>query len=240
MTKRMGFHSRCWRERIFICAVLVIASTMLISPTVSLAEAVAVERPDTDIEWNEMGCTEFFSTEKPIHPQHTWKQAIEIYKTVVQDSNLDPLNNGFSVGFEAKQAEDQFKGKGRGIYATHSIKKGDLIWSTKRTATFDNHDDYQLFLSKLETSFVCEAIQCAYVKDMSDNDEEEDLKINIDLDEACFCNGNIYDDGLVANVGCDEDAAKNFEGGCTANSFALDDIIAGNEFICDYEEYYYP
>jgi len=186
--------------------------------------------------WYDMGCEEVFSSERPIHSPQKWKEAIQIYQTIVQNSKLDPVNNGFSVGVEAKQADQS---KGRGIYATHPIKKGDLVWSTKRTARFDNADDYKLFISKLETGFACDVIQWAYVQDINDSEEEEELKISVDLDEGCFCNGEGFD-GLPGNVGCDEDAAMNFKGGCKSNYFALDDIKAGEEFICKYGEFAIP
>jgi hypothetical protein len=188
--------------------------------------------------WYEMGCEEVFSSERPIHSQQEWKQAIKIYESIVQDSKLDPVNNGFSVGFEAKQAD---KFKGRGVYATQPIKKGDLVWSTKRTARFDNGDDYKLFLSQLETAFACDVIQWAYVQDVNDNieGEEEELNISVDLDEGCFCNGEGFD-SLPGNVGCHEGEAVKFEGGCKSNYFALVDIKAGEEFVCKYGEFAHP
>ena len=182
--------------------------------------------------WYTLGCPEIFSTERPIHSQQTWNQAIDIYKTIAEDSDFDFLNNGFSVGIEAKQTEH----KGRGIYSTHPIEKGELIWSTKRTARFDDADDYRRFLYMLDGDFACDVMQWAYVQDVSDSEEYEELRISVDLDEGCFCNNGEGSDE-PGSVGCDEDEAVNFEGGCTSNYFALRDIEAGEELICNYGEF---
>jgi len=184
--------------------------------------------------WYNLGCPHIFSTERPIHSQQKWKQAIDIFHAIVGDGHLDPLKNGFSVGIEAKQTE----GKGRGIYATHPIKNGELVWSSKRTAMFDDGDDYRHFLSVLDVDFACDVLQWAYVQDVSDSDEHQELQISVDLDEGCFCNDG--GDGEPSSVGCDEDEAVNFEGGCRSNYFALRDIEAGEELLCNYDEFALP
>ena len=71
----------------------------------------------------------------------------------------------------------------------------------------------------------------AYVQDIGDGD----LCISVDLDEACFCNN-----GRGANMGCDKKAAKEYEGGCKENDFALKDIKAGDELECSYGEFAVP
>ena len=38
-------------------------------------------------------------------------------------------------------------------------------------------------------------------------------------------------------MGCDEEAAKEYEGGCKNNYFALKDIKAGEEIECSYGEF---
>ena len=184
-----------------------------------------------DAIWDTLGCPHMFSTERPIHSQQRWNQAIDIYHSIIEDSHPDPRKNGFSVGVEAKQTQ----GKGRGIYATHPIKKGELVWSSKRTARFDDANDYRQFLSMLDVDFACDVLQWAYVQDVSDSEEYEELQISVDLDEGCCCNGEGDDE--PSSVGCDEDEAVNYEGGCRSNYFALRDIEAGEELICNYEEF---
>jgi hypothetical protein len=69
----------------------------------------------------------------------------------------------------------------------------------------------------------------AYVQDVGDGD----LRISVDLDEGCFCNNG----GSDGNMGCDEEAAKEYEGGCKDNYFALKDIKAGDEIECSYGQF---
>ena len=106
--------------------------------------------------WDIFGCSHIFLTERPIHSEQKWIQAIDIYRAIIEDSYLDPVKNGFRVGIEPKQTQYH---EGRGIYATHPIKKGELVWSSKGTARFNNDDDYSQFLSMLSVEFVCEALQ---------------------------------------------------------------------------------
>ena len=57
----------------------------------------------------------------------------------------------------------------------------------------------------------------------------------MDLDEGCFCNDGGGDD--EANTGCDEEAARDVEGGCRENYFAMSDIQAGEELLCSYGQF---
>mmetsp|Transcript_8157 Transcript_8157/g.12336 ORF Transcript_8157/g.12336 Transcript_8157/m.12336 type:complete len:104 (-) Transcript_8157:131-442(-) len=88
----------------------------------------------------------------------------------------------------------------------------------------------------LDGDFACDVMQWAYVQDVSDSEEYEELRISVDLDEGCFCNNGEGSDE-PGSVGCDEDEAVNFDGGCTSNYFALRDIEAGEELICNYGEF---
>ena len=71
----------------------------------------------------------------------------------------------------------------------------------------------------------------AYVQDIGGGD----FRVSVDLDNGCFC--NTEDEDNDANMGCDKTAAKNVKGGCENNYFALKDIKAGEELLCDYGEF---
>jgi hypothetical protein len=62
-----------------------------------------------------------------------------------------------------------------------------------------------------------------------------ELRVSVDLDEGCFCNDGGGDD--EANTGCDEEAARDVEGGCRENYFAMSDIQAGEELLCSYSQF---
>ena len=134
------------------------------------------------------------------------------------------------------------------------------------TARFRDGPSYRKFIFGLEAGFACDVLQwgklaqvkkafssagqffistqsllllsttmhsLAYVQDIGAGD----LRISVDLDEGCFCNDG---SGRGANMGCDKKAAKEYEGGCKENEFALKDIKAGDELECSYGEFAVP
>jgi len=178
--------------------------------------------------YDKLGCEEKFygGSQRPMPTQKMWKEAIEGYHALVTDREMDHLNDGFSVDIRAEQAQR----KGRGIFANQPIKKGQLIWSTKRSARFEHGSQYRKFISMFKPDFACDLLEWSYVQDVGE--EFEDFVITVDLDEGCLCNGEDAD--TFASMGCDEGEAMKFEGGCKTNYFALRDIEAGEEIICDY------
>mmetsp|Transcript_988 Transcript_988/g.1740 ORF Transcript_988/g.1740 Transcript_988/m.1740 type:complete len:266 (-) Transcript_988:833-1630(-) len=189
-------------------------------------------RLNRDIIWNILKCDDLFLKERPIHSEMEWTRAIDIYSSITKESPmLNSSKNGFNVLVEAKQSP----GKGRGIFAGQTIRKGEIVWSTKRTARFDNAGDYIEFLFELDPSFACDVLQWAYVQDVSKDGEVPNLKISVDLDEGSFCNDASDENGH--NMGCDPNLASQVDGGCQSNYFALRDIQMGEELLCDYSSF---
>lgn len=81
----------------------------------------------------------------------------------------------------------------------------------------------------------CDVLTWAYVQPIL-GDNGVNLLISIDLDEGALCNDGAREE-LVSNMGCDEDAAISYSGGCKENYFALDDIAAGEELLCSYYDF---
>jgi hypothetical protein len=103
------------------------------------------DRLNRDMMWKILKCDNVFLEERPMHSEIQWKHAIQIYNSIKMESPrpiLDSNMNGFNVPIEAKQSP----GKGRGIFAAQTIRKGEVVWSTKRTARFDNVGDYIEFI----------------------------------------------------------------------------------------------
>eukprot|EP00584_Thalassiosira_punctigera_P026086 CAMPEP_0172577148 /NCGR_PEP_ID=MMETSP1067-20121228/138086_1 /TAXON_ID=265564 ORGANISM="Thalassiosira punctigera, Strain Tpunct2005C2" /NCGR_SAMPLE_ID=MMETSP1067 /ASSEMBLY_ACC=CAM_ASM_000444 /LENGTH=258 /DNA_ID=CAMNT_0013369833 /DNA_START=186 /DNA_END=964 /DNA_ORIENTATION=- len=193
---------------------------------------------------NNLKCDEIFENERPVHSQIVWDNARALYRDIVgRDSSIaDDATNGFSVPVEAKQAPP----KGRGIFVLRDVAAGELMWSTKKTARFQDGSSYRKFIFGLEEGVACDVLEwgtllfgvgifeipdpctitdgllAAYVQDIGD----ENLRISVDLDEGCLCNNG----SSRANMGCDEVAAINIEGGCKENYFALRDIKMEKKF----------
>lgn len=182
--------------------------------------------------WNYLQCEEIFASDRPIHSAQTWNHARQVYKQIVgyDQSSIgmigddEPISNGFRVAYEVKQVPP----KGRGIFADQDIQKGQLIWSTKKTARFSDGNSFRKFTLSVERGFACDVLNVSYVQRL----ENGELQISTDLDDGSLCNSE--DEDNDANMGCDKDAAKNYEGGCTENYFALHDIKSGDELICSY------
>lgn len=147
-----------------------------------------------------LDCDRIFRSERPVHSQNVWENSRELYKAIVgKDSSItDNLRDGFLIPVQAKQAPP----KGRGIFAARDIFEGELIWSTKKTARFKDGPSYRKFIFGLEDGVACDVLQWAYVQDIGDGN----LRVSVDLDEGCFCNGE--DNDTDANMGCNEEAAK--------------------------------
>ena len=109
--------------------------------------------------WENLDCDEIFESERPIHSHSTWNHARTLYRDIVgEESSIgetDDEPNGFSVPAEAKQSPP----KGRGIFALRDITAGELIWSTKKTARFQDGPSYRKFIFGLEAGFACDVLQ---------------------------------------------------------------------------------
>jgi hypothetical protein len=178
--------------------------------------------------WYHLDCDNIFKEEElPIHSIETWQHARQVYKKVMGDestSNDDQVQDGFQVAHEVKRESSE----GRRLFAAQDIKKGQLIWSTKKTVRFGNDYSYRKFILGLENrEFACDALDFTYVHDGN--------LLSIDLDDGSMCENGEED----ANVGCDEVEAIKYRGGCTDHYFALRDIQAGEELLCGYYEIYF-
>lgn len=178
--------------------------------------------------WYHLDCDDILNEEElPLHSVETWKHARQVYKKIMGDastSNDDQVQDGFEVAHEIKRESSE----GRGIFAAQDIKKGQLIWSTKKTVRFENDYSYRKFILGLDNrEFACDALDFTYVHDGN--------LLSIDLDEGSMCNNGEED----ANVGCDEVEAMKYKGGCTDNYFALRHIKTGEELLVSYYEMYF-
>ena len=181
-------------------------------------------------------CDNVISKGRPIYDEARWLELRRHYHGYPDDFDSPVLHvRSFAVPYEVRQDPE----KGRGIYATDKIKKGDLIYTfTPHAAKFRNHLDYFKFLATVRQDMVCDILEWTFCQDFHDydgSDEESDLTIVINLDDGSLYNHE-YDD--FANVGCDPSYVDRSPKICRENFFALQDIEPGEELFVNYDGFH--
>ena len=132
----------------------------------------------------------------------------------------------FVPPFKAGQTKD---GKGRGIFATRDIKKGELTYGgSKHYIFFTSGHDYRKFLDVFDDETACDIMKFTWPQDQVGPNGEAVIWGPMD-DNA------LQNDGGAerANTGCPP--GKN----CGIfDEYALRDIKRGEEILCDYEQFF--
>mmetsp|Transcript_27992 Transcript_27992/g.66703 ORF Transcript_27992/g.66703 Transcript_27992/m.66703 type:complete len:146 (-) Transcript_27992:80-517(-) len=132
----------------------------------------------------------------------------------------------------ARQTAD---GKGRGVFATRDIAKGEMTYGGKDNyAFFSTGEAFRRFLGALPDGEACDVIMWAWTQRVPVGRDFETL-IAVLLDSNSLQNDaprNGRKGQQVANTGCP--AGKE----CAwFDEYALIDIREGDEFLCDYVEF---
>jgi predicted RecA/RadA family phage recombinase len=166
-------------------------------------------------EWKLEGCWRKGQS-TTIFKQATWEYLQDAYRRAVPSGTstiaIEPTS-GVMVPHEIRL----IPGKGRGLFATKNIKKGEVIWKNIQSAEFEDELSWRRFVSSIPYELACDVHQWAYVE------YDEDDKISIlylDLDDGSFTN---TPDG-------DQDENSTTE----EVSIALRDIKAGEEITMSY------
>jgi len=163
-----------------------------------------------------------------------------VYQGIVGplDSTIGPFpsttKTGFRVPFEAKISGNS----GRSIWSTDSIRKGQLVWTSKtQTTCFHTGDQYRRFIWSLPPDIVCDSMQFSYVKEFPSVGHGRNLKVCLDTDESGYINNGGLSSLMPANIGCPEGMSRK---DCDYGGlmYALRDIDEGEELLCDYQDFY--
>ena len=225
----------------------VTASAPKITPTFDLEEAdMGLPddwEPDWDIGeiWEDLECDDIMEAERPVHSQETWAMLRNTYRRIVgpENSSILPTNdkNGFYVPYKVTMAPGD---KGRGVFSTSLIQKGTCVWTSHKhqSARFEDGHSYRRFLAAIPEDMACDVMNWAYVQDFGTEDEPN-LMICADLDEGSFINSGQWDEDVNdnSNIGCIQELARKYTGGCQENWFALRDIQPGEEILVDYRNF---
>lgn len=182
------------------------------------------------------GCQEVLNKERPIYDEETWIELRRHYHGYPEDFESPILHTrSFMVPYKVRRD----KLKGRGIYATERIKKGELVYSsTPHAAKFRSRLEFLGFLATTRQDMVCDIMIWAFCQDFNDygdGEREPDYTIVFMLDDGNFSNAaDTFED---VNVGCF--SISQYEGLkiCQENYFALRDIEPGEEILLNYNDF---
>ena len=197
--------------------------------------------------WKLLECNKIFKTTRPVHSEPTWALIRQAYEDAagVEQLETPPVSEWVGgTGFKFKVEVRQSRGKGRGVFAVESIRKGEHVWAPTHTAVFSSGPSYRRFLAALTAELACDVIQWAYVQRGFEvqpeceaaarygpryADYDPTARIVVDLEQSSFTNSG-------RGISCDPDskAAATTPGGCHGNLFAMRDIRPGEEILCDY------
>jgi hypothetical protein len=203
--------------------------------------------------WDHFECDYHYEYPGLLYNQETWMNLRQVYHDVVgsaESSIGSPVSeeDGFSVTVQVKQSES----KGRSLFATQDIKKGEHIWSgMKQGALFDNDVDFKTFLARIPEHIACDHLHhLGFVQLFGeDNDNMDDARIGAILDDCAFVNTrapvelpreDANADADPANAGCMPEWKDRYPGGCNQNLFALKDIRAGQEIVVEDTDFNTP
>lgn len=126
------------------------------SQTVQLNDTYTdqLEGYTVDDIWDEFDC-ETIVQHRPVHNDSTWMMLRKVYQGVVGPSQSSiPLSprHGFAVNFVVQQSE----GKGRGVFVTQAVQKGQLVYTgTPQTAEFTKGFLYRQYLQSIPQDLAC-------------------------------------------------------------------------------------
>lgn len=184
--------------------------------------------------WELLDCGDLFEEDdRPVHNESTWMLMRGAYIASVKgEINMEAYDkkqlygNGFPPGsMEVKVFEE----KGRGVYATKSFKKGELVWSDIFSACFKDGMAYRLFLGSLPVDLACDVFEWAY--------SGETYGVCVDLDEGSLINHSTIKKENERDWETGEGEEQPNIGIIDYEHIAIRDINPGDELLIDYGDF---
>jgi len=185
--------------------------------------------PTAEEIYNSRGCWNLSTAGRPLYTEEDWERFRQVYKdtgggtidveTEVPDDFVPPMRSGETTD-----------GKGRGVFATRDIQRGERTYGGKKNfAFFRDGPSYRTFLDLLSDTEACDVMMWAWTQTSKGGMIDEPLVL-LPLDDNSFTNTG----GDEANVGCPPE----YEDSCGMfDEFALRDIEEGEEFLCSYSDF---
>lgn len=169
---------------------------------------------------------------KPLHTLETWTLFREKYAINVDaDFKFDdpiPPTEGYSIDI-AHLLPPPFvanfsPGKGRGVFATRNIEKGELVHDGNRSAMqFTDTLAWRRFVFSLPRKMACDIAEWSWTQKLS---AREKTRVLVDLNISAFFNSGW---SKRSNVGPKESTSLKF--------YATEDIAKGAELLYNYGVY---
>lgn len=158
------------------------------------------------------------------------KQYRELVNTqpLILDSQVSPTE-GFSHGTNVNADTPppyfagQSKGKGRGLFASRPIKKGELVHDGPRSSVaFPDAMSFRRLIVNLPRTIACDVTEWAWTQKIS---EDGEMRILLDLNIAALMNSS-HDEPNIAPINNTQ-----------TKMYATRDIAQGEEILQDYHVY---
>ena len=176
------------------------------------------------------------SNSLPIYTDEQWQQFRDLWREQGgrnaedyyehSDKRRSKAPPDFVPPFKAGQTRD---GKGRGVFATRDIKKGEMTYGlSKNYIFFKTGDQFRQFLDALDDEKACDLMKFTWPQENIGPKGEK--LIWGPMDANAFQNDGGRKD---SNTGCPRGVyCGNFD------EYALRDIKEGEELLCDYGEFF--
>jgi len=179
--------------------------------------------------------------DKPLPTLGDWKLLRQTYTLIVNNTKKwnDPVppTEGYSFQKDNKAAlpppyyAKQSKGKGRGLFASRDIKKGELVHSGDSDIVFPGHGaiKWKEFVFSLPRDFACDCTDWHWMQMKYDGDDYH-MVAALDISVLMNSGGEEFGPGRTPNV-LPEDKYS-------GRQFALRDIEKDEEILTDYDAYW--
>jgi hypothetical protein len=180
---------------------------------------------------------QLYKGSRPVWDQATWESLQNAYRRAVgtKTSTISRhKETGIQVPYEVRVSPD----KGRGVFATEKVRRGQIVWKMTQHAKFFEEAPFRRFLSSLSYDLACDVLMWAYVE----KDAKHGFAVAIELDEGSyFNNGNSKAEvntmdkyGVVLDDGNSKAEINAMD---SVGVFAIRDIPAGEEILMNYTEF---
>eukprot|EP00978_Attheya_sp_CCMP212_P043625 scaffold287739_cov32-Attheya_sp.AAC.1 len=177
-----------------------------------------------------LGCDVIAIRNCPTPDEEMWRLMRQAYADVVGNEESAPRATFYAPVPRVEHSDKQ----GRGVFATGLIKKGAAILDVQESV-FEDRESLYKFLKSIPQLHGCDVLDWAWTEyqNIPNSIEiEKRVVLKLNVDESSMINNSRSK--KLANIGCDPEAAKKFEGGCDKYEFALKDIEAGEEVLFAY------